>query len=133
MMDGGCYCAHALRFFPGQQPRVLGAWPRKLQEDWFIDCEMKAAVEYPGRELTGALHASLVHKGLFPVNEVKVIGSKWVRRGWLVCCTRCAVCCQGCVGMHAGCGSWLATLHQVHQHCMLPSASYLQIHPDCNC
>jgi hypothetical protein len=100
MMDGGCYCAHALRFFPGQQPRVLGAWPRKLQEDWFIDREMKAAVEYPGRELTGALHASLVHKGLFPVNEVKVIGSKWVMAPGLgavpaaSCRCVCAVCCQ---------------------------------------
>jgi hypothetical protein len=85
MMDAGCYCAHVLRFLPGSQPRVLGAWPHKLQDDWFIDREMKASVEYPGRPdgLTGALHASLAHSGWLPTADIKLVGSRWAAPG---CC-----------------------------------------------
>jgi hypothetical protein len=113
MMDAGCYCAHVLRFLPGSQPRVLGAWPRKLQADWFIDREMKAAVEYPGRRggLTGALQASLVHSGWLPAADIQVVGSRWAagrggagRGGAASCCAAGraggSLVCVGGLGEH---------------------------------
>ncbi len=46
-MDAGCYCAHALRFFPGvQRPRVLQATASKLLDGGRVDGAVSATVAY---------------------------------------------------------------------------------------
>ena len=48
MMDAGCYCAHALRFFPGcHLPLVVSAEAHDVLPGGVDTC-MAAAVQYPG-------------------------------------------------------------------------------------
>lgn len=100
----GCYCAHALRFFPGQEPsEVLSAAAKGTING--CDTGMEAQVAYGGsgsgggsaagasggsnggsgacgrggvgRRLVGSLEAELRHKGLFPVTTFTAEGTRW--------------------------------------------------------
>lgn len=75
MMDAGCYCAHALRFFPGLQPSVQSAAAQGVLHG-FIDQEMVASVKYPDCDVVGTLQANLKYKGMWPVTHFQAVGTR---------------------------------------------------------
>lgn len=83
----GCYCAHALRFFPGLQPTaVLSAAPKGELSG--CDTGMEARVVYGGDgsggggvQLVGRLEADLRHGGMLPVTLFTAEGTRCVGRG----------------------------------------------------
>ncbi|KAF8060547.1 D-xylose 1-dehydrogenase NADP(+) 2 [Scenedesmus sp. PABB004] len=87
MMDAGCYCAHALRFFPGcSRPTVTAAQASKLMDGGLVDGAMAATLAYPrprrggggalGAGAVGRLEADLRHPGLWPRTRFVARGTK---------------------------------------------------------
>ncbi|GBF99789.1 16S rRNA (cytosine(1402)-N(4))-methyltransferase [Raphidocelis subcapitata] len=91
MMDAGCYCAHALRFFPGLEPSaVLAASPKGAPVNG-CDAGMVASVAYgpdpaaaaaggggagPSPRLVGHLDADLRSDALLPVTTLTAEGTR---------------------------------------------------------
>lgn len=70
----GCYCAHALRFFPGAEPvRVVSASAKGVLNG--CDTGMVARVEYAGGAV-GTLEADLRHRGPFPLTSFTAVGTR---------------------------------------------------------
>ncbi|KAI8464650.1 MAG: hypothetical protein J3K34DRAFT_526024 [Monoraphidium minutum] len=80
MMDAGCYCAAALRFFPGLQPTaVTSASAKGILGGCDTGMEARLAYGGPGGgpgQLVGRLEADLRHEGLLPVTLFTAEGTR---------------------------------------------------------
>jgi hypothetical protein len=78
----GCYCAHALRFFPGLEPsEVVTAAPKGVLRGCDTGMDARVAYAPPGAapgapRLVGSLEADLRHRGLVPVTTLVAEGTR---------------------------------------------------------
>jgi hypothetical protein len=108
----GCYCAHALRFFPGVEPsEVISAAPKGALNG--CDTGMAARVAYGppaggGARLVGRLEADLRHPGLFPVTSLVAEGTRWARGGRAGGLGAAAAAAAAAVGRASRASAWAA-------------------------
>ncbi|MBM3460064.1 MAG: Gfo/Idh/MocA family oxidoreductase, partial [Armatimonadetes bacterium] len=80
LLDVGCYCVNAIRFFSDGEPRAVSAWST-WNEDWDGDMSTSAILEYPTH--AGLFDCSFEATGRAGIEVVGSEGRLEIPRPWL--------------------------------------------------